>query len=251
MQQITRIPLKYLEILKTQSKESVWKLFINILWGREKLNDNERIFFNLIMVDVNNINKQAENWKKWGAPKKKTPKKDNKDILLTSNQEEIYLKADHLSELAITEDLANQESQENKEAEPKKELDEFDKTFLWVKPIEEQKKEYWDKEVNKCLEIIKSVNGWIVDWSVTEQRKYSKLLIDKINKINKIKSWERTRYDYLSWLLAILSKSKYDARKIWSPRNIFYNLAQLQQAAIQTNSNPPQTNNNLVSDVEL
>jgi len=78
--QITRIPLKYLNILETLSKESVWKIFINILWWNEKLDKNEVIFYNLIMTDVNNINKLVEIWKKqghhwikWWRPKKITP----------------------------------------------------------------------------------------------------------------------------------------------------------------------------------
>lgn len=65
MQQITRIPLKYWPIFNTLSNESLWKIFKNILGWNEKLNETELIYFNLIMCDINAINKKAWDWYKW------------------------------------------------------------------------------------------------------------------------------------------------------------------------------------------
>lgn len=75
-QQITRIPLKYWPILNTLSNEIVWKIFKDILWWNETLNDIESMYFDLMMVDINNINKSAWDWVKgkeygilWWRPK--------------------------------------------------------------------------------------------------------------------------------------------------------------------------------------
>ena len=70
-QQITRIPLKYWPILQTISNESAWKIFKNILDWNEDLNETEKIYFDLIMVDISNIDKKAWDWNKgWRPPKK-------------------------------------------------------------------------------------------------------------------------------------------------------------------------------------
>jgi len=61
-QQITRIPLKYWPILNTISDESVGKIFKNILGWSESLNETEQIYFDLIMVDINNIQLQVNIW---------------------------------------------------------------------------------------------------------------------------------------------------------------------------------------------
>jgi len=98
---------------------------------------------------------------------------------------------------------------------------------------DKETKVYWNEDVNLCLDLIKWVNGWIVDWTKKEQRQYAKHLINKINKLDKIASWEWKRDDYLSGLLALISKSKYDIRKISSPKKIYYDLASLQQVANQ------------------
>lgn len=60
MEEFTWIPLKYLDLFVTLEKTSVWKIFINILWWDEELNDIETIYFNLIMTDIKEINKEFQ-----------------------------------------------------------------------------------------------------------------------------------------------------------------------------------------------
>lgn len=67
IQQITRIPIKYWPILNRLSNESVGKIFKNILLMEENLNDEEKIYYDLIMIDIIAINKKAWFWSKWWA----------------------------------------------------------------------------------------------------------------------------------------------------------------------------------------
>jgi len=91
------------------------------------------------------------------------------------------------------------------------------------------KAEYGNPEINLCLELIKKYNGWLVDWTTTNQRRYSKLLIDKLNKLEKIQSWEFTWEQTLEVILQVISKNKYYSSKITSPESIYRNLAVLMQ----------------------
>ena len=96
---------------------------------------------------------------------------------------------------------------------------------------EEVKPVYWNADVNECLEIIKSFNDWICDWSVKDQRRYSNHLINKIKKTNSVSSWKFTRNEYLQWVLAIVTKNKFHNSKMSWPRKIFENLSALQKIA--------------------
>jgi hypothetical protein len=92
-------------------------------------------------------------------------------------------------------------------------------------------KAFWKPDVNKCLEIIKKANGWIIDWTKAQQRNYANMLVNKIKKTDLVLNWIYTRDTYLTDMLGIICKSKYDVRKINWPYNIFYNLASLQWVA--------------------
>lgn len=88
---------------------------------------------------------------------------------------------------------------------------------------------YWDKDVNKCLDLISSYNGGLIDGTKQNQRRYAKLLVDKLNKLDSIKEGKFTWYDTLEIILKVISKNKYYASKITSPENIFRNLSVLMQ----------------------
>lgn len=74
-QQIVRIPKKYWPILQTISDESVGKIFKGIFLWQENLEGIEKIYYDLIMTDINNIQSNVEIWQKfWNLgwrPKKK------------------------------------------------------------------------------------------------------------------------------------------------------------------------------------
>lgn len=95
-------------------------------------------------------------------------------------------------------------------------------------------KVYGDPEVNELLDIIKSFNNWICDWTQKDQRQYWKHLLNKLKKVDKIQSNEHTRSQYIEWLLWVVINNEYHRHKIWWPKKIYYNLAELIQIANQT-----------------
>ena len=61
-------------------------------------------------------------------------------------------------------------------------------------------------------------------------RRYAKMLIDKLNKLESIKEWRYSRNETLELILNVISKNKYHVSKITSPESIYRNLAVLMQA---------------------
>ena len=90
-------------------------------------------------------------------------------------------------------------------------------------------KSFWNENINQCLDLISKYNGGLVDGTKQNGRRYSKLLIDKLNKLEKIQNWEFTWYDTLEIILKVISNNKYYASKITSPENIYRNLSVLMQ----------------------
>ena len=94
---------------------------------------------------------------------------------------------------------------------------------------EEEKKEYWDPEINECLRIIKKYNNWIIDWTLPRQRQFGNHLIKKLKTIDSVLAWKFTRQQILEMILDIVSKNEFHYTKIAWPEKIFRNLAVLQQ----------------------
>lgn len=94
---------------------------------------------------------------------------------------------------------------------------------------EEEKKEYWDPEINECLKIIKKYNNWIIDWTLPRQRQFGNHLIKKLKTIDSVLAWKFTRQQILEMILEIVSKNEFHYTKIAWPEKIFRNLAVLQQ----------------------
>lgn len=90
--------------------------------------------------------------------------------------------------------------------------------------------EYWNEDINKCLNLVKQYNWWLIDWTIKESRRYAKLLIDKLKKLESIQSWKYTREQTLDIILKVISQNKYYSSKITSTESIYRNLAVLMQA---------------------
>jgi len=70
--QIIRIPIKYWELFNTMSNEESWKLIKSLFtWKDDWLTWLTLTYFNIIIVDINNLYNSASNWKKGGRPKNK------------------------------------------------------------------------------------------------------------------------------------------------------------------------------------
>jgi len=76
MEQIFRIPNKYWELINTMSDEDCWKLMKALFeWKNDKLEWLILTYYNIIIVDINNIQNQVNKWRQgwilWWRPKKK------------------------------------------------------------------------------------------------------------------------------------------------------------------------------------
>jgi hypothetical protein len=109
----------------------------------------------------------------------------------------------------------------------KKERKKEDNTIVLASP------EFWDQSINIILEKIKMYNGWIIDGTQTDQRKYWKLLLNKLEKLDSVVSGKYTAPDILEIILKIISKSDYHSQKIAWPKKIYYELAWLMQICKQ------------------
>jgi len=94
--QIVRLPRKYTELFLSMSNEEVWKLIKNLLNKTSdiKLEWIIQIYYNMIIVDLDNLENSAMNWWKWWRPKKKiTPgyEKEKPPVMKNDNLKEIVI----------------------------------------------------------------------------------------------------------------------------------------------------------------
>ena len=92
---------------------------------------------------------------------------------------------------------------------------------------------YWNEDINECLEIIKSFNGWIIDWTVKWNRIYAKNLIGKLKESPPVKNWY-TWQETLKAIIQIVSENKFHRAKITNPKTIYENLWLLLQICKET-----------------
>lgn len=173
----------------------------------EWLTEQEQVIFNSLRIRMNNQKKKSFAWSCshwWWRPKKQTEghsKKQQKNNTKTTEKQEVKDKDISNNNIIISNDIIT----------------------------ETKVSEYWNADINKCLDLISKYNWWIVDWTKQNGRRYSKLLIDKLNKLEKIQNWEFTWYNTLEIILKVISQNKYYASKITSPENIYRNLSVLMQ----------------------
>lgn len=98
--QIIRLPKKYWELFDTMEDEQVWKLIKCLINWKWDLTGLTKTYYNIIKVDLDNLEKSAMNWSKWAIywklwwRPKKTPQGLN----------EKPLKEDKISKYKIKED---------------------------------------------------------------------------------------------------------------------------------------------------
>lgn len=189
-----------------------------IYWKEEESNDPilEAMFISFrTMIDrwreISAQNK--ENWKKWWRPKNrnKTERKPNENRTETE-----------------TKPKKSKIENRKEKKENKKEITTTQNIIL-SDDTDAKASEYWNKDINECLELVKSYNWWILDWTIKESRRYAKLLIDKLNKLDSIQKWNFTRYQTLDIILKVISQNKYYTSKIASIESIYHNLSVLMQ----------------------
>ena len=122
MEQIIRIPNKYWELINTMEDCECWRLMKALfLWNSDWLEWLTLTYYNIIIVDINNIQKQvdiwkanwkkwAEYWKLWWRPKKKPPIKPPLETPPTVSK-----KTPNIIECNIIEDNIIEDNINNKE----------------------------------------------------------------------------------------------------------------------------------------
>ena len=200
-------------VLKTKYMEAI--IDYGITW--EYSSDNEMV--NVLMVQTKFTldrsqeisNSASERWHKWWAPKgNKNACKNLENISKQPKTSKNKLKQTKTNEEEVEEEVEEENN-------------------ILSTNVDNSKAEYWDKEINECLEMIWKFNDWIVDWTIKEQRQYAKLLIWKLKKIDSVKIWNYTWNQVLETILQIVSQNTYHAQKIAWPKKIFYELWSLMQ----------------------
>lgn len=186
-----------------------------IYWIDEEWNDPivEALFIQIkVMIDkwkeISIAN--SENWKKWWRPPK--TKKTETKAKQKPTETEHEAKKNNIEHRTYNNEQINNNIILSDDTESKDSV------------------EYWNADVNECLNLIKKFNWWLIDWTVKNNRRYAKMLIDKLKKLDSIQNWKFTRNETLEIILTVISKNKYHASKITSSELIYRNLAVLMQA---------------------
>lgn len=107
--QIFRIPYKYKELFESMDKTECWKLIIALMQKNSKWLENLTLtYYNIVIVDIENIEKQVKKWqewgKKWGRPKKEKTLGVIKEKTPPFQNEKPKISKDKLSEDKISKD---------------------------------------------------------------------------------------------------------------------------------------------------
>ena len=183
----------------------------------EQLDEQEKVIFDSLVVRMESSKKKSEAWSKshwWWRPRKTAENEEFENKKTTKKHQKNSKKT--------TEKQEEQEQVKDKEEE--------NNNIILSNNTETKVSEYWNPEINLCLWIIKSFNWWLIDWTVKNNRRYAKMLIDKLNKLESIQNWKFTWNETLELILNVISKNKYHASKITSAESIYRNLAVLMQA---------------------
>ena len=161
--------------------------------------------------------KNSENWKRWWRPKKQT----ETETKAKQNPTESDLKANENRNESETKAKKNKIENRKDKKENIKDNN--------LKVISDTEQEYGNPEINLLIDLIKSFNWWIIDWTIKEQRQYGYLLLQKLKKLPSVEEWKFKWNEVLETILRIISQSKYHSWKIVSTEKIFRNLTLLMQ----------------------
>ena len=165
--QIVRFPKKYRELISSLSDEKAWKLFKKILWEDTKLEWELSIYFWFINSDLENLEKSALNWGKWGRPKDTKPQvitpgydntkpQDTKSDNLKGSREEVEVEKEDKKEVEVEiEKIINFWNEElHRKYEITKELKEAYQRII-KKYDKDTREEVIFKYVSKCKKMDK------------------------------------------------------------------------------------------------
>lgn len=226
----------YAESIKTLAKgdkqlarELAYRVIMYGIYWKEPDSDTNPIvvaLFTQIKIPIDtgkNISKiNSENWKKWWRPIKDWKNSQKANWKRTESETKPNEKQDE----------SEQESEKNQNIKYKKEniKNNLNNNLSVISAeAQEEKKSYWNEEVNKCLTLIKTFNHWVINWSDSNNRKQARNLILKLKKFDSVVKWQYKRDEVLEWILTVISQNEYYRWKIGSPKLIYDNLWTLVQ----------------------
>jgi len=145
--QIIRIPVKYSELLQTMNNEDAWKLIKALFaWKSDWLSWLTLTYYNIIIVDIINIQKQVNIWRKsgilWWRPKQKGGVIENKRGGLLKTKPKIS--KDKLSKVKISKDKLS----------IKHKYWEYQNVLLTDKQKDKLIEDFWESMFYKYLKIV-------------------------------------------------------------------------------------------------
>jgi len=214
----------WIDYMEDMSLEEKWLLFDNIMKYQNWQEISEIWWLKFVR---NKIKKELdENNKKWEEIKeKRTIAGKNWGIAKASKWKQKLANASKWKQhLPVSDSVSVSDSETVSEINTSAKAEEENSLVE-----KEDLKEFWDHEINECLEIIWKYNNWVLDWTKGEQRIFSKNLIGKLKKIDSVLAWKFTRQSILEMILEIVSQDQYHSHKISWPKKIHFELASLMQ----------------------
>jgi len=180
--QIWRFPKKYAELFKNLSNEDTWIIIKELFfWNWDNLEWLNKAYYDIIKIDLDNLEKSAINGKKWGRPKKEeieiTPGYENKKPLVIKN-----------------DNLKKREREREREKESKIEI------YRKFKHLEITQEEFEKLNITYSKEVIDDVLDSIENFK--DNKKYNSLYLtaNKWLKKENIKTIEKPKINFNSLL---------------------------------------------------
>lgn len=200
--QIIRIPLKYWELFNAMSNEESWKLIKSLFkWKDDWLDWLTLTYYNIIMVDITNLHNSVVNGKKGGRPKKETGIKENKKGGFEKKKGGLSKTITNTSKDKVKESKINNIS----------------------KDITTKVESFWNEEINRMQEFIKSevVNIWYIykSWKQERNRIKNILTAKTINELAiKFNMWI---YEFIKNIILLSSKIEFRNWKITNAESLY------------------------------
>jgi len=188
------------------------------------LSENEQILFDSLRYRMELQKARSEAWSKWWTISRWwwRPEKQANDEAKNKQKTSKQTNKKQANEQAKQQ----AKNKEDKDKVKDKEEDN-NKIIISSSSEEESVAEYWNEEINECLQIIKWFNNGIINWSERKWRQYANNLIKKLKNIDKVKNWEISWQEVLQMTLATAKQNEFHSSKTTSPELIYYNLSTL------------------------
>ena len=212
--QIIRIPIKYWELINTMDDIECWKL-MKALFKKQSdwLEWLTLTYYNIIIVDINNIENQVNAWKKWWK-KWWRPRKEKPLRLL--NKKPPLFKKNNPSKDKISKDNINKENNI------------IDKSII-------KSETFWNEEINNMQLVIKETieNNWMIYKPWKYERARIKNILEWKDFWKTCEKVNMSRKDFVINIINLASRLQY-AKPINNWADLYYNYAEVYNKALKT-----------------